>query len=122
VLSRRVQLGRVTFLVAVTAQGEVIGYAQAGHRKEEGDAELYALYVLPAHQGRGAGWLLLTSALDRLRAEKPVRRLFVQVERENEIGLRFYRRQGFTPVRAYQDNLFGHESPMLELVLTVTPT
>lgn len=58
-IARQAAEGQVTFLVAVDPGGAVIGYARAGHRNESGDAELYAIYVLPDHQGKGVGARLL---------------------------------------------------------------
>lgn len=107
------------FFVAVTGSGEVVGFAQAGHRQEAGDAELWRFYVLPAHQRQGIGRRLLQACLEALQASAPVSRLFVQVEAENQIGRRAYEALGFRYVREYPDELMGHVTQMCEMCLGV---
>jgi len=116
-IAQRVTQGKVTFLVAEDEDGVIVGYAQAMHRRELGDAELFAIYVLPEHQGQRLGYGLLTETLRALQQRAPVKRLFIQVERENRIGRRFYDRVGFLPVREYEEDLFGFTSTMVEMSL-----
>lgn len=96
---------------------QVVAFAQAGHRQEPGDAELWRFYVLPAHQRMGIGRRLLHACLDALRAQGPVSRLFVQVEAENKGGRRAYKRLGFHNVREYDADRMGHVTRMWELCL-----
>ncbi|MEW8978543.1 MAG: GNAT family N-acetyltransferase [Symbiobacterium sp.] len=105
------------FFVAEGEGGQVVGFAQAGPRKEAGDAELWRIYVLPEHQRRGIGRKLLQACLETLRARGPVNRLFVQVEAENQIGRRAYERLGFHYVREYDDEIMGHATRMCEMCL-----
>ena len=66
----------------------------AGFDDEEG--ELYAIYVDPARQRRGAGRLLLTAAREELtKAGFVVMRLWVF--EENHPSRRFYERMGLAP-------------------------
>lgn len=65
------------------AEGEVIGYAVLS------DAWLDALYVAPAHQGRGVG----TALLDLAKARRP-RGFALWVFASNEPARRLYRRHG----------------------------
>ena len=120
-VAQRVYQGKVTFLVAEDEDGVIAGYAQSMHRKEPGEAEVFALYVLPEHQGQSLGYRLLTETLRALRQRAPVKRLYIQVERENEVGRRFYDRVGFMPVREYEEELFGFASHMVEMCLEVAP-
>ncbi|MFO7274896.1 MAG: GNAT family N-acetyltransferase [Bacillota bacterium] len=105
------------FFVAETAAGEVVGFAQAGHRPEAGDAELWRFYVLPEHQRKGIGRRLLQACLAALQAQGPISRLFVQVEAENHGGRRAYEWLGFHYVREYDDDLMGHVTRMWEMCL-----
>jgi GNAT superfamily N-acetyltransferase len=81
--------------------GAVVGYAFAG--PERGDdteyrGEVYAVYVLPEHQGKGHGRALLREATREL-AGRGITTLLIWVLRENQIGRRFYERIGGRPVR-----------------------
>jgi len=63
---------------------------------DESTPEL-AIAVVPSRRGRGIGELLLTSLLDRARADG-VRQVSLSVERENP-ALRLYEKHGFGVVR-----------------------
>jgi len=51
--------------------GAIVGYASLGHVREEGMpadlGEIWALYVLPSHQGDGVGTALLVAGVARLQ-------------------------------------------------------
>ncbi|MET7285404.1 GNAT family N-acetyltransferase [Streptomyces sp. NPDC005573] len=90
--------GPVVNLVAERAGGTV-GWAAVGpYRDDEGgttaDAELYAIYVDPAHLGSGVGRALLAESLGRCSGAS---RLLLWVLRENTRARRFYERAGFRP-------------------------
>jgi len=118
-LARAAANPQSAFFVAVSGAGEVVGFAQAGHRQEAGDAELWRFYVLPGHQRKGIGRRLLQACLEALQASGPVFRLFVQVEAENQIGRRAYEALGFRYVREYADEIMGHATQMCEMCLRV---
>ncbi|MBI1682486.1 GNAT family N-acetyltransferase [Caulobacter hibisci] len=86
--------------------GDAIGYALAGpcdlpHPDvQPGHGELYRIYVLKAHQGGGAGSLLLNTALDWLEQDGP-RPLWIGVWSENYGAQRLYGRLGFEKVGEY---------------------
>ncbi|MDQ6773524.1 MAG: GNAT family N-acetyltransferase [Candidatus Dormibacteraeota bacterium] len=86
----------VTALVAETEAG-VVGYATAG--PERGGAppgypgEVYALYVLPEHQGRGLGRALMLAAAAALAAAG-MAGLVIWVAWENHSARAFYERLG----------------------------
>ncbi|MYY00245.1 GNAT family N-acetyltransferase [Streptomyces sp. SID486] len=86
--------GRVVNLVA-ERDGEVAGWAAHGPYRdgaaEPGDAELYAIYVDPAHLGRGIGRALLAASVERC----PCPRMLLWVLKDNTPARRFYERAGF---------------------------
>ncbi|MFF8382837.1 GNAT family N-acetyltransferase [Streptomyces kanasensis] len=91
--------GRVVHLVA-ERDGDVVGWAAFGpdRRPEAGpaDAELYALYALPAVVGTGVGRALM----EEVTARAPARgytSLSLWVLEDNALGRRFYAKAGFTP-------------------------
>jgi ribosomal protein S18 acetylase RimI-like enzyme len=91
--------GRAVNLVA-EQEGEVTGWAAFGSYRDgdahTADAELYALYVHPGHQSRGAGRALLAETVRRCSAAgRP--RVFLWVLRDNARARRFSERAGFRP-------------------------
>ncbi len=59
-------------LVAEDSTDGIIGFASAGPEREEGsgfDGELYAIYLLQSHQGRGIGRQLTGRAVNLLVSE-----------------------------------------------------
>jgi ribosomal protein S18 acetylase RimI-like enzyme len=89
------------FCLVAESAGEVIGYAFGGpERSHDADyrGEVYAIYVLPAHQGKGAGRALVRDSVREL-AERGRTSLLIWVLRENAIGRAFYERLGGVPAR-----------------------
>ncbi|MGV9315805.1 N-acetyltransferase family protein [Streptomyces sp. NPDC003691] len=89
----------VVHLVA-ERNGTVIGWGCAGPGRDPdsapGAAELYALYVLPAHLSTGAGRALLGELTDRAGAAGR-RSMTLWVLKGNVRARRFYERAGFRP-------------------------
>jgi ribosomal protein S18 acetylase RimI-like enzyme len=89
-------------LTFVAEEGaDVVGYALAGPertRDREYTGEVYAIYVLPASQGKGHGRALIRESA-RALAARGMTSLLIWVLRENKIGRGFYERIGGTPVR-----------------------
>ncbi|MEV7325505.1 GNAT family N-acetyltransferase [Streptomyces sp. NPDC093970] len=87
----------VTDLVAERG-GEIVGWAAHGPYRDgdvrTGDAELYAIYLDPAHVGTGAGRRLLETVLAQCARHA---RVYLWVLKENARARRFYERAGFRP-------------------------
>lgn len=77
-----------------------------------GGAELVGIVVLQEMLGRGIGTPLLTTAVDRLRADG-VEWVMVRTEADNERAIGFYRARGFEGDRRVVDDV---EGTMVELV------
>ena len=80
---------------------DVVGYAFAGPERthdREYAGEVYAIYVLPAAQGRGHGRALIRECAGEL-ASQGMTSLLIWVLRENRIGRGFYEHIGGAPVR-----------------------
>lgn len=90
-LDSYLDLGRV--LVATSGDGEVIGHIQLVDTGEAGTIELKNMAVERAHQGRGIGRALVSTALKQLGASTTA---VVVATAAADIGnLRFYQRLGF---------------------------
>lgn len=92
--------------------GEIVGYASYGpergldraprtrrgsqHARENGRAELYALYVAPGWWSTGTGRALMQQVLEETRREG-FPRIVVWVLEQNARARRFYERAGFRP-------------------------
>lgn len=100
----RVDAGRVFFHVAMD-DDTIIGFCHVGLGDE--GAQLYRIYLRPDHIGRGIGAALLGAAEDWLR-ERGIGAYHCFVFRDNELGKRFYLRQGFVhrPERDERDEWY----------------
>ncbi|MCZ4068493.1 GNAT family N-acetyltransferase [Microbacterium sp. H37-C3] len=91
--------------VAVTA-GSIVGFAVSGSSRDDppvAPVELYAIYVLAAHHGIGAGQALLDAALGHESAS-------LWVLADNPRARAFYARNGFRPDGAEKDDTSWGES------------
>ena len=90
----------------VEAEGQVIGYAQAGPcglpHPEVTDAcgELKRFYLLQGRQGGGVGGRLFDAVMGWLQSDGP-RTVWIGVWSENFGAQRFYERRGFVKVGEY---------------------
>jgi GNAT superfamily N-acetyltransferase len=84
------------FVLVAEHAGEVVGFVNGGPSRVVDPAhpgEIYAIYVLPAHQGHGHGATLLRRAARELVA-RGWRGMLIWVLRENHPSRRFYERMG----------------------------
>ena len=86
-----------TFLfVAETESGEVVGFSHGGPKRgggEEYSGELYTIYVLEEHQGRGLGRLLI-SAVAQALLENGLASMLLWVMEDNHCARRVYECMG----------------------------
>jgi len=94
-----------TTLLVLEIEGEIVGFANFFRLKEAGEVELGAIYIIPEYQGKGFGTLLLNEGIKRL---KDVKKIFVNVEKENKIGMNFYNAKGFQITSEFDDDFGGH--------------
>jgi GNAT superfamily N-acetyltransferase len=82
--------------IVAELDGEVVGYVAVGRTyDEEGDGELYAIYVHPDHWGTGVGRALIEAGEERLR-ELGHRDAHLWVLDDNPRARRFYEAAGWT--------------------------
>jgi L-amino acid N-acyltransferase YncA len=84
------------FALVAEHDGDVVGFAYGGPSRVEDalhPAEIYAIYVLPAHQGHGHGAALMRAGAREIQ-ERGWRGMLIWVLRENAPSRRFYERMG----------------------------
>jgi len=89
------------FALVAEHDGAVVGFAYGGPSRAEDAAhqgEIYAIYVLPSHQGHGHGSALMRRSAREL-LERGWRGMLIWVLRENHPSRRFYERMGGTHLR-----------------------
>lgn len=92
-------------MFAAEEDGRVIGFAEFTPPDTEGKVVLNAIYLHPDSQNKGVGTLLLEHGLEQIEG---ITSIYVEVEKENMIGRRFYDARGFRTVREYDDDFDGH--------------
>ncbi|WP_339229010.1 GNAT family N-acetyltransferase [Oceanobacillus sp. FSL K6-2867] len=111
-LKRR--LRNTVFFVAEVNQ-RIVGFANYIHVPESGRIELAAIYIYPTYQGGGIGTAFLKAGIN----EFGVQELYLNVEKNNQIGMNFYRAKGFKNIDEYDDYLDGHALKTVRMVLRV---
>ena len=96
--------------------GKIVGFANFSPVKEDGKAELGAIYLYPEQQGKGIGSALLQKGIDVLEG---IKEIYINVERENKIGKTFYEAKGFEVVKEFDDEFDGHILKTVRMVLKV---
>jgi GNAT superfamily N-acetyltransferase len=97
------------FALVAETDGVVVGFCLGGPSRSSNDpfrGEVYAIYVVPEHQGRGAGRLLLEAAATEL-VGRGFPSMIIWVLRENAPSRRFYERMGGVHVRDEERELDG---------------
>jgi ribosomal protein S18 acetylase RimI-like enzyme len=110
-LSRALAAPASSFFVAESS-GDVIGFAQFVRRSAE-SVELTRIYVLPDQQRSGIGMRLLDAGLAVFTTEG-LKRLTVEVERDNAKARRFYERAGFAEPRELTRDVEGYLLALVE--------
>ncbi|OIK11712.1 GNAT family N-acetyltransferase [Bacillus sp. MUM 13] len=105
-----------SFFWVAEVNGEIVGYANFSAIKEEGKTELAAIYLNPEYQGKGIGTALLNEGIKQLDG---VKEIYIDVEKDNNIGTRFYKAKGFKIVSEFDDDFDGHILKTVRMVLKV---
>ncbi|MNS77125.1 Mycothiol acetyltransferase [compost metagenome] len=107
------RLERSLFYVAEVRE-QVIGFANFSPVREDGAMELTAIYLKPEYQGKGIGSALLQEGIIHSAGAKEV---YANVERDNEVGRKFYEAKRFIRVTEFDDEFDGHILKTLRMVL-----
>jgi ribosomal protein S18 acetylase RimI-like enzyme len=97
-------------LVAVTEEGRIAGFVAFGRERSgelECDGEVYALYLLKEHQGRGEGRRLMGEVAARLSAMGCQRMCLWVLAANRTVG--FYERMGGSVIARRTERFGGEE-------------
>ena len=100
-----------------TKNGQVVGYIQMEfHAPSFGTLWLPMLTILPSFKGKGLGSEIVSSAIAVACEYTNLQRLGLNIYAENIAAFRFWYRQGFTQIRAFdQETEFDKEYNCLVL-------
>lgn len=105
-----------SFLFVAETENKIVGFANFSPVNDDGETELGAIYLYPKYQGKGIGTALLNHGITKL---KGIRKIYIHVEKNNQIGLMFYQAKGFIRGDEFKDYLFGHEVQTIRMSLNV---
>ena len=105
---------RSSNLYVAECGNEVVGFADFSLADSEGKSELRAIYLYTAHQGKGIGSALLQKGIEGFENGKE---LIVEVEKDNLVGVKFYKAKGFKLIAEYDDDFDGHILRTIQMVL-----
>ncbi|KFZ43124.1 N-acetyltransferase [Anoxybacillus flavithermus] len=92
---------------------KIVGFANFSPIGKDGSVELWALYVHPKQQGKGIGSALLQKGIQI----DGVNEIYVNVEKDNQIGKTFYEAKGFEVVKEFVEEFDGHTLKTIRMVL-----
>ena len=105
-----------SFLFVAEVDEKVVGFANFSPVKEEGEVELGAIYLYPEYQGMGIGTSLLREGIEGIEG---VKKIYINVEKDNNSGITFYNAKGFEVVSEFEDDFEGHILKTVRMVLKV---
>jgi ribosomal protein S18 acetylase RimI-like enzyme len=97
-------------------EGKVVGFANYSTVRDGGKVELAAIYLYPEFQGKGIGTALIQQAVKEL---KGIKEIYINVEKDNKIGMNFYEAKGFEIVKESDLEFDGHILKQVRMVKKV---
>jgi len=94
----------------------VVGFANFSSVREDGKVELGAIYIYPKYHGKGIGSALLLEGMNKLDG---VREIYINVQKDNQVGKNFYEAKGFQYVKEFADTIGGLNIETVRMVLKV---
>ncbi|MFS0864757.1 GNAT family N-acetyltransferase [Fredinandcohnia sp. 179-A 10B2 NHS] len=105
-----------SIVYVVEVEGKVVGFANYSTVREGGKVELAAIYLYPEFQGRGIGTALIQQAVNELEG---IKKIYINVEKDNKIGMNFYEAKGFEIVKESDVEFDGHILKQVRMVKIV---
>jgi len=97
-------------------EDKVVGFANYSTVRDGGKVELAAIYLYPEYQGKGIGTRLLQEAVKELNG---IKEIYINVEKENKIGMTFYEAKGFEILNDSDVEFDGHILKQVRMVKKV---
>ncbi|WP_449536401.1 N-acetyltransferase family protein [Ferdinandcohnia sp. Marseille-Q9671] len=113
--SMKLRIERSIVYVA-EVEGRVVGFANYSTVRDGGKVELAAIYLYPEFQGRGIGTALIQQAVKELEG---IKKVYINVEKDNKIGMNFYKAKGFEIVKESDVEFEGHILKQVRMVKIV---
>lgn len=106
-----------SFIFVTEMENKVVGFANfTPVVNNQVQSELSAIYLYPNSQGKGIGTELLEKGIEEL---ENVKEIYIDLEKENNIGITFYEAKRFKTIKEYDDNFDGHILKTVQMCLTV---
>jgi len=113
-------LEKAQWLVFAKHNDTVVGMAGAFAQKEIDTAQVIAVYVVPEERGKGISKLLMSDILTRIKKNKFVRKILVDVNPEQEAAYNLYKNYGFEVTKKYNMILGdGKEHDVIQLQMRI---
>ncbi|MCC9024408.1 GNAT family N-acetyltransferase [Bacillus nakamurai] len=113
-MERRIE--QSLLLAAEAADGTMAGFVNLSPVQEDGKAELTSIYIDPAYQKNGIGTALLKEGM---KQSGGLKELYVHAEKENQIGMSFYKAKGFEWVSECEEEFEGNLLQTVKMVLRI---
>jgi len=113
--SMKLRIERSIVYVA-EVEGKVVGFANYSIVRDGGKVELAAIYLYPEFQGKGIGTVLIQQAVKELIG---IKEIYINVERDNKIGMNFYGAKGFEIIKESDVEFDGHTLKQVRMVKKV---
>lgn len=108
------------WLVFAKLDGTLVGMVGGFAEKEPDNAHVVAVYVVPEARGKGISKLLMIELLTRIKTNKLIKKITVDVNPEQEAAFNLYKNSGFTLTKKYK-LMFGdgkeHDTYQLEMLV-----
>lgn len=105
--------------IAENDEGQAIGFFCGDWNPENRTALLDNLHVLPEHQGKGAGGILMRAFKTWAVEECGAKQLYLFVLEQNRNAIEFYERTGWVLAESFRSTLAGSDVPSRRYVYHV---
>ncbi len=91
----RARLHDVALNLVLMCDGEPAGMVSAAAPDDDGQVELFSMWIAPAARGRGVGSEAVRQVLAWAREERRTNRVVLSVKADNDRAITLYQRHGF---------------------------